>query len=138
MALLVHAADQVLVAGDHLPHQEKGGLHPPLGQAVQQGLGGGAAGPVVKGEGDEGPVGLHLGLGVRREGGGGPRPDGPGQEEGQEEHQQNRFSFVRHPPASLRSFSEVVCPKGNVFFEKKLERNMKREAGFAGLPLFSF
>ena len=51
MALIRHPADGVLVVGHLLSHQEKGGLDPPLGQAVQQGLRGLGPGAVVKGQG---------------------------------------------------------------------------------------
>lgn len=51
--LHIHPLHQVTVVAQVLPHQEEGGLHPPLGQAVQEGGGGGAAGAVVKGEGNE-------------------------------------------------------------------------------------
>ena len=53
MPLGVHTEDEVLVVFDLGADQEKGGLHAPLGQAVQQGAGGGAPGTIVKGEGDE-------------------------------------------------------------------------------------
>ena len=51
MALIRHPPDGVLVVGHLLSHQEKGGLDPPLGQAVQQGLRGLGPGAVVKGQG---------------------------------------------------------------------------------------
>ena len=53
MPLPVHAQHQVLVAVQIEADQEEGGLYAPLGQAVQQLGGGGAAGAVVKGQGDE-------------------------------------------------------------------------------------
>ena len=58
VALRVHPLHQVLHAVGHPPsHQEKGGLHPPLRQAVQQRGGGGAPGSVVKGERQQSPLG---------------------------------------------------------------------------------
>ena len=48
-----HTLHQCLIARDLLANEEEGGLYPPLGQAVQQAGGGGAAWAVVKGQGDE-------------------------------------------------------------------------------------
>ena len=69
VALRVHPLHQVLHAVGHPPsHQEKGGLHPPLRQAVQQRGGGGAPGSVVKGKRQQSPLGG---------GGRGARPPSP-------------------------------------------------------------
>ena len=59
VAAVGHLADQVLVALDLFPDEKKGGLHPTLLQALQQLGGGGAAGAVVEGEGQQ--LGLWLG-----------------------------------------------------------------------------
>ena len=50
MALVLHAAHQVLVSGDALPHQEKGRFDSAGLQSVQQVLGALLVGPVVKGQ----------------------------------------------------------------------------------------
>ena len=99
VALGVHTAHQVLVAHDLLPDQKEGGLHPPLGQAVQQLGGGGAAGAVVKGQGDQGRRFLHLRLGV-----GGHRPalfPAQGAARRPEDGQQKREG-QRHSPRAYR------------------------------------
>ena len=66
VALGGHAAHQVLVARDPVPHQKKGGGHLPQLQSVQQGAGGGGPGAVVKGEGHQGRIAQrHFSRGVR-------------------------------------------------------------------------
>ena len=53
VAFGIHAPDEVLIVLQLGADEEEGSLYPPLSQAVQQVGGGGAAGPVVKGERDE-------------------------------------------------------------------------------------
>ncbi len=55
VAVPLHADEQLLVPRHVLPDDEKGGVHPPPGQPLQQDGGGGRLGPVVKGEGHKGP-----------------------------------------------------------------------------------
>jgi len=78
MAFIRHPADGVLVVGHLLSHQEKGGLDPPLGQAVQQGLRGLGPGAVVKGQ-------CH----------GGRSADGKHQQKAQKQRREN-FSHKTH------------------------------------------
>ena len=55
MAFPLHALKEQLIALYILPDDKEGGVHPPLGQAVQKHRGGGGLWPVVKGEGYIGP-----------------------------------------------------------------------------------
>ena len=74
MALLRHAQQQVLIAGNLLADHKKGGVGAPLQKTVQQGGGGVPPGAVVKGQGhvlgllESGGLegGLHRPSGIQR------------------------------------------------------------------------
>ena len=67
MAFPVHPTYHILVVGNLAANEEKGGRYTPLRQTIQQAGGGGAAGTVVKGEGDELLLRkIHGGIGAHR------------------------------------------------------------------------